>query len=112
MSKSILTEYMDYCVICGKPRTDVHHLIEGTSGRRLSDEDGLICPLCASHHNMHRYSVHDCREMNVMSHIIGELAWERQRLADEVSKNDDRTTDEVIEQVKTSFRKRYGKCYL
>ena len=52
MRKSILTNELDYCIICGRPRTDIHHVINGTANRKKSEAFGLIIPLCRKHHEM------------------------------------------------------------
>lgn len=99
----MITEYMNFCIICGKPRTDVHHAIEGgTNGRRaLSDEDALLLPLCHEHH-LGNMSVHKNHEMNVMSHIIGQLSWEKEQVG--------KGMPECM--AREEFRRRYGKSYL
>lgn len=77
--KSVITDYEGMCIICNSMNNiHTHHCIEGTSGRRKSEDYGLKMPLCAKHHNMSDMSVHLNTEMNVMSHIIGQLAFERE----------------------------------
>ena len=115
--KSILTKYLDICVICGRPREELHHIFGNVANRPLSDADNLICPLCRAHHNESGMSVHYNKEMKVMSHIIGELAWERQMLADQIAQIEScagtkKTEDDVIDEVKDMFRKRYGQNFL
>lgn len=39
-----------YCVVCGSPRIQKHHIIGGTANRRISDHHGYIIPLCVEHH--------------------------------------------------------------
>lgn len=99
----MITEFDRFCIICGKPRTDIHHAIEGgTNGRRaLSDEDSLLLPLCHEHH-LGNMSVHKNKEMNVMSHIIGQLAWEKDNVAKGMPP----------EMAREEFRIRYGKSYI
>lgn len=41
MKESIIATNMDYCIVCGRPKEHIHHLICGTSNRKKSDEDGL-----------------------------------------------------------------------
>ena len=50
-SKSIITDNMDYCIVCGKPKQEIHHCIFG-SRRKLADEDGLTIPLCSFCHKV------------------------------------------------------------
>lgn len=92
---------MSNCVVCGKPNAQVHHLIEGTANRRLSDEDELVIPLCQEHH-IGKYSVHMCKPVSVFAHISGQLAYERDKCAEGMT----------VEEARESFRRRYGRSYL
>ena len=99
--ESIITKYRS-CIICGATETiHHHHLLEG-SKRALSDEDGLIVPLCAYHHNMSVRSVHLMPELNKLSKIIGQLAWERNYCAE----------GHTVDEAREAFRARYGKSYI
>lgn len=94
----MITKYEDYCLVCGKRREHVHHLVFGNSKRRLADTDDLTIPLCSGCHE----KMHNVKEMQVMSHIVGQLYYERNMCAAGMS------TDEARE----SFRTRYGISYL
>ena len=94
----MITNYDAYCLICGKPRTDIHHLVFGNSKRRIADTDGLTIPLCTGCHEL----MHRQKEMQVMSHIAGQLFYERNMCASGLA------PDEAREE----FRKRYGISYL
>lgn len=39
-----------YCVICGSPKVQYHHVIGGTANRKVSDRYGYVIPLCYDHH--------------------------------------------------------------
>ena len=39
----------EYCVVCGSPYVERHHIFPGSS-RRASDKFGYIVPLCRFHH--------------------------------------------------------------
>ena len=93
----MITDYKDYCLLCGKPRTDIHHLVFGNSKRKLADEDGLTIPLCREHHE----SMHNDKAMQAMSHILGQILYERNMCAQNYG----------VEAAKESFRLRYGKSY-
>lgn len=108
MSKSIITKYENYCIICGKPTNHTHHCIEGTANRAMSEKYGLTIPLCPEHHNMGNKSVHHQTEMNVMSHIIGQLAYERRYCAEKRGL----PFEPLEEEARQSFRERFGKSYL
>lgn len=104
--KSIIIqpEHKGYCCICGKPYVEEHHCFGGNANRRLADEDGLTLPLCPEHHNSGNMSVHMNKEMKVMSHMIGQLAYELEMVSTGQAK--------TKEEAKEMFRRRYGKSYL
>lgn len=106
MLKTILTNYNEYCLICGKP-AESHHIFKGNKQRKLADEDKLIMPLCQEHHTGNM-SVHNKRELNVLCEIAGQLAWERQYLINKYQLPFDDLGDEARE----AFRNRYGMSYL
>ena len=86
---------MKYCSICGKPGTEVHHLVFGTANRKLSDEDQLVINCCR---NCHEFFHKNAR----ISRIIGQLMYERNKCAEGYS----------VEAAEQSFRIRYGKSYI
>lgn len=94
----MITEYSDYCIICSKPRTDIHHLCWGNAKRTLADADAMTVPLCRKHHE----AMHNTKEMQVMSHIVGQLYYERNMCASGMTP----------EEARESFRKRYDVSYL
>lgn len=100
----MITEYDSVCAICGKkPKEHTHHLVYGTSKRRLSDEDGLTIPVClACHESIHRDGV-----PGKMSKIMGQLEWEKEWL---VKRSD--LGASAREDAREAFRKRYGESYL
>lgn len=55
-SKSIIQEDMDYCIICGRYGTEIHHVL-GASNRKWSTKYGLVVGLCYDHHRG-RFGVH------------------------------------------------------
>lgn len=55
--KSIMTKDLDTCFLCGKPREQFHHVMNGAY-RKKSEKYGLIVPLC---HKCHA-RVHDTNE--------------------------------------------------
>lgn len=62
--ESALVENMDFCVVCGKPREHIHHVIYGISNRKISEKYKYIIPLCMEHHTGNK-GIHNNREMNV-----------------------------------------------
>lgn len=108
--KSIVVQdkYMGYCMICGSPKEEIHHIFGGTANRRLSDEDKLVVPLCRKHHNESGMSVHYNREMKLMSHIIGQQAWMMKYIIDRY----ELPFEDIEEEARDEFRKRYGEAYI
>lgn len=97
----MITEYNDFCIICGKPRTDMHHCMKGHKQRHLAEEDELLIPLCQEHHTGNM-SVHQRKELNVLCEIIGQLAYEKKKCAEGYGEA----------AARESFRIRYGRSYL
>ena len=56
--KSILQEDTDYCIVCRRYGTEVHHVFYGTANRKLADRYGLVVGLCYNHHRG-RQGVHN-----------------------------------------------------
>lgn len=52
---TIVTEYVEFCLFCGKPyEIEGHHLICGQSKRNKGTDDKLMIPLCTKcHHRIH-----------------------------------------------------------
>ena len=48
--RSNLQEDTDYCFICGRYGTEIHHVFFGTANRKLSDKYKLVVGLCYDHH--------------------------------------------------------------
>lgn len=123
--KSIITKFMDYCMICGRPTEEVHHGFWGNK-HKLADQDHVLLPLCSYHHNsMNLYevrrkpvvnmSVHHCEEMKVLSQQLSQLAWERHYLAEKLAEFDDhghQSADDWMDEAREAFRKRYSESYL
>lgn len=97
--KSIITDDLDHCIICGKP-AERHHICGG-GNRHLSTKDGLIIPLCPEHHRDGVNAVHRNADMNQLMHMIGEMAW--------IYAN--ALPFEDVDSAKDRFRRRYGKNY-
>ena len=66
-------------------------MISGTANRKLSDEDGLVVPLCSKCHTM----VHENPEWNRASKQYAERKWM-----------------EFYGKTEEDFLKRYGKSFL
>lgn len=97
----MITEFNNNCIICGKPKNDMHHIFKGVKHRTLCTEDELLIPLCREHHEG-TMSVHNKKELNVLCEIIGQLAYEKKKCAEGYSE----------EAARESFRLRYSKSYL
>ena len=117
MSKSIVTKYEQFCLICGSPTTERHHLLMGNKHRHLAEDDGLVCGLCPKHHNSSNMSVHMNKEMKALSQQIAQLAWEKDYLAKKlanVNKDglDEQSVEEWYSEAREAFRSRYGESFL
>lgn len=104
----MITEYNDYCLICGRPKDNMHHIFKGQKQRALADEDELIIPLCLEHHTTGALSVHHTKELNVLCEIIGQLAWEKHFIADKR----ELPFENIEESAREAFRTRYSRSYL
>lgn len=62
--KSILQKDTDYCFICGRYGTEIHHIFFGTANRKLSDKYNCVCGLCYYHHRGNN-GVHHNRELDL-----------------------------------------------
>lgn len=49
-SKSIIQDDTDYCFVCGRYGTEIHHCLYGNANRQLADKYGLVVGLCYNHH--------------------------------------------------------------
>lgn len=95
--KAFITEYNDYCALCARPRTDLHHLLGGAN-RRKCDEDAILLPLCRNCHE----KIHSDASFGNMSKILGQVLWELNSTVSE----------EEIKDARARFKKRYQKSYL
>lgn len=62
--RSKLQEDTDYCFICGRYGTELHHVFFGTADRKNSDRYGMIVGLCYYHHRGSK-GVHFNRELDL-----------------------------------------------
>lgn len=95
--KSIITNNMEKCYICGsRSGLNVHHVIYGVGKRNIADEDGLTIPLCYYHHKG-TYGVHG-REGHELDQKLKEIA--------------EKKWMEYYKKSEEEWIKRYGKNYL
>lgn len=112
MRHSIVTKYEDISVISGKPKETDHHLIFGKGLRSLADEDGLTIPLTHAEHNMSpngtKNQLHDNPIAESLSKMCGQLAWEKHYIAEKRGL----PFEDIEEEAREAFRKRYQKSWL
>lgn len=84
--ESLITDNMQECYICGKPRECIHHIFGGTANRKLSDKYKLVIPLCNEHHNMSNDSVHFNKEMDLNIKKTGQKKFEEKHSHEEFMK--------------------------
>lgn len=63
--KSILQEQTEYCFICGRYGTEIHHVFYGTANRKLATKYNLLVGLCYNHHRGSK-GVHFNKELDLM----------------------------------------------
>lgn len=117
--KSIVTKYTGICFFCGRPAEGEHHLIFGTSGRGLSEKDGLKVPTCNNCHNMgdKLNRIHDNPMAEKLSKMLGQALWEREWILKDAvhdpKKKDEKGVQELESRIaRKEFRNRFGKSYL
>ena len=62
--KSIIQEDTNYCYVCGRYGTEIHHIFFGTSNRKMSDKYRCVVGLCYEHHRGNK-GVHHNRELDL-----------------------------------------------
>lgn len=62
---SIIQADTDYCFICGRYGTEIHHVFYGTGNRKISDQYGLVVGLCYNHHRGQNGVHHGNKELDV-----------------------------------------------
>ena len=93
------------CSFCGRYTKTRHHLIFGTSSRRLADEDGIIIPLCDDCHNMAvkpADRIHGNPTAEKLSKMLGQALWEKKAVGAGKSESEARE----------AFMNRYGRSWL
>ena len=108
--KGIVTEYDSVCFLCGRPAEAEHHLVFGIASRELAEKDGLKVPICNDCHNAGaiRNRLHDNPVSEKLSKMIGQLAWEKEKILDMYASDKEQTK----KQVRKEFMARYGKSFL
>ena len=93
--RSVLTDDLEHCIICGKSPAQLHHVFSGEHINRVyAEEDGFIIPLCWMHHTGDwKRSVHGNPALGLKFKRMAQWKYEETHTRDE-------------------FRKRYGKSYL
>lgn len=62
--RSIIQEDTDYCFICGRYGTEIHHIFFGNPNRKWSEKYNCVVGLCYNHHRGNE-GVHNNRELDV-----------------------------------------------
>lgn len=107
----MIIEDTGLCALCGKRYAqEEHHLIFGTFGRSIADEDGITLPVCSICHRLAEKPldrIHGNPMAERLSKFCGQLAWEN----DWIIKMSD-LGPYARQRVEEAFRKRYGRLYL
>ena len=72
--KSIITDDMEHCYICGSSNVEIHHCMNGYGIRDKATKYGLVVPLCREHHTQGFYSAHNNEDLKL---FFKKLAQER-----------------------------------
>ena len=75
MSRSLFSDER-VCYICKTPFNIHRHHCFGGSNRNASEKYGCWVYLCASHHNMSNYGVHNDPTLDKMFKETAQLMWE------------------------------------
>ena len=76
MSKSIITDNMEKCFLCGSYYHIEKHHIFGGSNRKFSEKYGLYVPLCHWCHNEPPNGAHFNKEVMDELHRLGQEGFE------------------------------------
>ena len=74
--KSIIQADTDYCFVCGRYGTEIHHVFFGNPNRKLSDKYGLVIGLCYEHHRGNS-GVHRNRELDLKMKRMAQKVFEQ-----------------------------------
>ena len=67
-----------YCVVCGSPKVQYHHLMYGTANRKISDRNGYVIPLCYEHH-IGSTGIHRNRGMDLYWKQTAQMHYEKHK---------------------------------
>ena len=93
------------CPMCKRKYAQArHHLIFGSSLRRLADEDALYLDLCDDCHNMGKLTerIHDNPAAEALSKMLGQAIWEMNDIA----------KGSTALEARDHFLERYGQSFL
>lgn len=90
----MITEYTEICALCGMRKQHIHHLIGGSGRRKHSP----TIPLCFECHD----AIHSNGVSYKLSKIVGQLAWENEKIAQGVEPR----------MARVDFRRQFGTSYL
>ena len=82
VKKSIITDDLEHCYICGSPYIHIHHIFYGTANRKISDHCGCIVPLCQAHHTGNK-GVHFDRDLDLFFKRLAQVKIEKQSSREE-----------------------------
>ena len=76
--KSVFTNNLEYCYICGKQKNHMHEIFEG-SNRLNSMKYGYCLPLCFQCHN----KIHNDRELSLYYKRLSQQIFEKNHTREE-----------------------------
>ena len=106
--KSILTDDMEHCCICGRGPVQIHH-IYGGANRNLSTEQDMIVPLCWDCHRKLHTDPNQHMRFKLMRDAQDK--WELEFIENH-NNGSIQSYVEAQHRARDEFRKLYGKSYL
>lgn len=104
-------EYADLDIIDLSPNAERHHCLYGSADRKKADMDGLWLPLSHEHHQGNN-GVHHNKEMQMLTKIIAQLAWEKNYIIEVLAKENGIPPQEWNTRAREAFLKRYGRTFI
>lgn len=102
-----------YCALCSASFSECrHHLLFGRSQRKLAEADYLTLDICNNCHNMANKPedrIHGNPRAEDLSKMLGQAIWELKAMEGAYA---EATGDNLGNDIREAFRRRYGRSYL
>lgn len=110
MASSIMDTRKDECYLCGRNgHMEEHHIFEGSSNRKISEQEGLKVWLCPECHRLGKDSIH----MNPSSERAIQLKKEAQKKFEwKYREEHPEYGNSSLMMARLEFRRLFGKSWL